>query len=469
MSHKKDRLMAALLCLQLVGCSSNGDSTSTNPSGTPTPSATVQGPLELSEAQLKSAALTTGEVTRQEIADSLEMVGEFRGFSQSSANLDSPIAGRVVQLSVNPGDEVKKGQVVAVLESGELARLLAEYHHAERKLGVLQATEKDKLQQVRQSNDTKGPLEQSRLSLQSAHATEETTLAELHLQRDNLARVEALLAEGIASEKQAVEARARKNQSEIAYRSAGQETALATKRYQRELALLDSGAKIRQAGTELSSEIGLAQEEVWHLRELLKVVGKEHSDDSPLITLRAPQEGTVGKVSVTVGEHLGEGQRVVDIMRGGAVYPVVRIPESHLSEVAIGDQVQIFPGSSDRPLAGKLLSLAPELDLESRTLDARVQLSETSQALRAGVFLRAEMASNRREALTVALSAVTEFEGEKSVYLALSPYRFERRRVELGSRWNDVVEVKSGLQPGDKVVVSGVFLLKSLELGTGEE
>lgn len=473
MKRKKPMIITwkTLACTGLLlglfaGCQQSSAPATPSPSPGTATAAAHSDRLTLSPEQARNAGLMIGEATVKEVGETLEMVGEFRGYSQGSAHVDTPIEGKVVAVKANAGDQVRQGQVIAVLESTELARLMAEYHHAERKLAVLASTQQDKLQLLRQGNDTKGPVEQTRLALQSAHAAEDNAQAELQLQKDNLKRVEALLSDGIASEKQAQEARTRKAQAEISYRAAVEETTLATKRYQRELALYESGAKVRQTSTELNSEIGLAQEEVKHLGELLEVLGKDLSDDSPTINLRAPQDGTVRKVAVAVGQHLATGESVAEIVRGGVVYPVVHIPESQLGEVAVGDEVTVYPGSSTRGLSGTLVSLAPELDMQSRTLEGRLQLNSKSEALRTGVFLRAEVAAGSKKALTVPLKAVTEFEGEKSVYVSLSPLEFRRQKVDPGVRSGDDVEILSGLQEGDKVAVDGVFLLKSLEMGT---
>lgn len=456
-----------LVVVFLAGCQTS--SPQATPSAEPTPAAAHSDHLTLTQEQAKNAGIEIGQALTGEVSDTLEMVGEFRGYSQGSGHVDTPIEGKVVAVKANAGDQVRQGQVIAVLESTELARLMAEYHHAERKLAVLENTRQDKLQQLREGNDTKGPVEQTRLALQSAHAAEDNAHAELQLQQDSLKRVEALLADGIASEKQAQEARTRKAQAEISYRAAVQETTLATKRYQRELDLYQSGAKVRQTSTELHSEIGLAQEEVKHLGELLEVLGKDLSDDTPDINLKAPQDGTVKKMSVSVGQHLSTGDPVAEIVRGGVVYPVVHIPESQLGEVAVGDHVTIYPGSSVRGLEATLVALAPELDMQSRTLEGRLQLKTPAEALRTGVFLRAEVAADARKALTVPIKAITEFEGEKSVYVSLSPLEFRRQKVEVGVRSGDYLEIVSGLKEGDKVAIDGVFLLKSLEMGTESE
>ena len=425
--------------------------------------------VSVSPEQRERGGITTGRVNLQKLSDPVEVTGEMRSFSQSKSRVDTPLAGKLIRVMVNPGDQVVAGQPVAVLQSTELARLLAEYHHAERRLALLRSTHQDKNTIARLGAENQGALEEARVQLQSAHLREDQALTQRNLETKALARVEALLTPGIASQKQVEKARASLRQSELAFDAAVQARTAATKRFQREQALWDSGARTHSATLTNTAEVDLAQEEVKHLGELLQVLGKDPHSESPQITLNASQAGTVKTLNSEVGQQLSEGQTVVEIVRQGSVYPIVFIPESGLGLVRVGDPVQVRFGGTSKPIAATLSTLAPELDRETRTLEGRLQLASPQQRPSSGVFLKAEIEANQREALAVPIGAVTDYEGQKVVYVEDSGGKFHRQPVVLGARWHESQEVLEGLKQGQVVAVSGVFLLKSLNQGTAEE
>jgi RND family efflux transporter MFP subunit len=113
----------------------------------------------------------------------------------------------------------------------------------------------------------------------------------------------------------------------------------------------------------------------------------------------------------------------------------------------------------DRDFDGRVVRLAPSLDPMTRTLRAEVRVKNESRDLRPGMFVEVTMIADRREeVLVVPREAVAERGGRKVVFV-LKGQRVEQRDVVLGLGDDEIVEVRQGIEPGDRIVVRGLETL----------
>jgi membrane fusion protein (multidrug efflux system) len=113
----------------------------------------------------------------------------------------------------------------------------------------------------------------------------------------------------------------------------------------------------------------------------------------------------------------------------------------------------------DRRFDGKVIRLAPTLDSLTRTLRAEVAVDNAERLLRPGMFVEVTMISERREEVAVVpREAVTERGGRKVVFV-LKGQRVERREVALGLGDDEIVEIRQGVEAGERVVVRGIETL----------
>jgi RND family efflux transporter MFP subunit len=124
----------------------------------------------------------------------------------------------------------------------------------------------------------------------------------------------------------------------------------------------------------------------------------------------------------------------------------------------------------DRVFSGRIDNISAVLDPATRAVKVRVVLPNSDGALKPGMFadVDIEVARGTRDAvLAVPAGAVQEDGGRQIVFVAVGEGRFERRVIEAGAAGHDWVPIRTGLAPGDVVVVRGAFVLKS-ELRKGE-
>jgi len=241
---------------------------------------------------------------------------------------------------------------------------------------------------------------------------------------------------------------------------------------------LEAEAAAREAAADL-----VAAEESLHLFGLghEDVAGLSYDDPkASLYALRAPFDGKVVAKEVALGELVTPERTLFTVADLSHVWVWIDLYEQSLRHVEKGAQAHIsvdaFPGEV---FQGRVSYLADEVAPESRTLRARADLENPDGRLRPGMFARVELSDPAEEdappALVIPREAVQGQDGETVVFVALpgggDARRFERRPVRLGRRSADLLEVLAGLDPGEKVVTEGAFLLKSAasedELGGG--
>lgn len=463
----RSKVVGLLVLIVLgAGCSKNEKVAETGE----TPKEAVQvGNIKLTSEQYANGEFRTEKVKKAEISRSFQALGEFRSKNSAKSTVEAPLGGRILGLLVEEGDIVYPGRPVVRLESPELSQLLAEHHHAQRKLALLEANLGQKRVLAEQGPETQAPLNEARTRLQRARAqsqAEDARLKEISLRKERLSK---LMEVGIPSQEQVDQAQAEYLQALAAYQAAGEEVRLAQEVFQRESKLNKSDARASIKKREMSAELQLAREEVRHRSELLEVLGKDSQEESPVITLNAPASGTVTSISTSVGEFVQTGQALLHLVKSGDVYPAVWIPASKVLDVSVGSDVEVFLSTDAPGHAASIAWLAPEIDPETRTLEARLEFQDQSLSARAGIFLKANIQSQKHSALTIPKSALTEVNGEQCVYLRVGQLTFQRRRVDPGIQSETSVEILDGLKEGEECVTQGVFLLKSYDLGTEGE
>jgi YHS domain-containing protein len=103
----------------------------------------------------------------------------------------------------------------------------------------------------------------------------------------------------------------------------------------------------------------------------------------------------------------------------------------------------------------------PQFDGTTRTLKVRLEADNPGFVLRPDMFVDVELPMMLPPAIVVPADAVVDSGAKKTVYMAKDDGIFEPRRVETGWRAGDQVEIVKGLMPGERIVVSGTFLIDS--------
>ena len=180
------------------------------------------------------------------------------------------------------------------------------------------------------------------------------------------------------------------------------------------------------------------------------------------LTLRAPRSGEIVQKNVIDGQAVQAGTNLFLIADRSELWVDVAIFEQDAAAVRVGTAASItvdaLPG---RTFQGRVTFIYPQLDEKTRTLTARVEVANSSGALRPGMFATAELSRAGRRAVSVPLTAVLPTGTKDLVFVNRGDGRFVPREVRVGARGHSLVEIVQGLKPGDEVVASATYLLDS--------
>jgi cobalt-zinc-cadmium efflux system membrane fusion protein len=181
------------------------------------------------------------------------------------------------------------------------------------------------------------------------------------------------------------------------------------------------------------------------------------------LSLTAPIDGVVVSRKANLGGFLTPAETAFIVADLSELWALLDIPEADLPYLQVGAEVDLqFDALPDRPHKGKLTLIEPALGRSTRTARARVVVPNADGSLRAGLFVRAQVAlpSDRPGGLLVAASAVQPLGEQDVVFVQREPGLFEVRPVQVARRTIDVVEIAEGLSSGEMIAVQGAFLLR---------
>lgn len=177
-------------------------------------------------------------------------------------------------------------------------------------------------------------------------------------------------------------------------------------------------------------------------------------------TITAPTSGVVSELIAREGMTVMAGAPLFRINGLSTVWVNAEIPESYAGQVRPGSSVEA--SAAGRVFKGRIGALLPEVNATTRTLKARIELANKNMALVPGMFVKVGFApSARSQVLLVPTEAVIQTGKRSVVMVAQEDGKFVPTDVEVGTETNGQTEIRKGLKAGQKVVISGQFLLDS--------
>ena len=318
------------------------------------------------------------------------------------------VAGQLTNYSVYPGDRVQAGQVLAQLDATERSTELAE---AQAEADAMETSLRASQVQIEEQTQEIARLQAELDYLQLRQNRFATLVAEGAIAQDDL--------DIVASEVNAKQAAIRKAQAARA----------------RLIAEVDQNrAKVGKARAEVSTAAVMQS----------------------YTKLQSPISGIVQTRMVDPGVVVQPGMGVLKIGDYSRVRLQANVAQEDAGYVRVGTPIQAqVPGVTDQPLTGKITSIFPQTNNDTRTVTVEAVVDNPQNRLLSGQFLEMTILTNRKvNTISVPRKAVGEFNGENSVWV-IEDNQAQRRVVETGIISGDRIEITKGLKVGDRVITSG--------------
>ena len=173
-------------------------------------------------------------------------------------------------------------------------------------------------------------------------------------------------------------------------------------------------------------------------------------------SVRAPFAGVVGQRFVSVGDYVTSASPLLTLQTTDPQHAVIEVPERYAGDLRIGQVVEFtVAAQAGRTFRAVVEFIDPVVQARTRTIVVKARAPNPGRLLKAGMFIESEVAIGERSAVIVPEDAIQSLR-TGNVAWAIVDGRASRRVVELGTRWRGMVEIVSGVQAGELVVVGGL-------------
>ncbi len=192
--------------------------------------------------------------------------------------------------------------------------------------------------------------------------------------------------------------------------------------------------------------------------------GNSASREIGILSVTSPIPGKIVESHVSRGQSVEPSATLFRVADLGRVWIELAVFERELVHIAAGNEVEISPQTNlGVVLKGKVAHVGDTINVETRSGDVRVVVENADGSLRPGQSVLAKIRTKTTPTAVILLprDAVISIDGKPTVFVAHDETSVEPRSVTTGARDGNRVEIVTGLAPGERVVTSGVFALKS--------
>ena len=427
--------------------------------------------VTLTEEQLKASGIkivTVGEdlasTAAEETTTGVVEPNEYR-----ETPVISQVSGVVKEIRKELGSFVRRGEVIGVVSSNELAQVQADYLSRVAELDESRKRLSRSLELSEISEESRNELDRTTASLKAAEAKVAETSA-------NLERSQKLQKIGAVSKRELEIA-------ETAQAKAAAEKAEANKRYERAGRLLKVNPARKNEIDNFRTMVSKKQAEVGAMREKLLVLGLSRSRVNGLrssenisadLPIVSPVAGTVTDRMANRGEVVSSNAELLSVTDLSTVWVIAQVFEKDIGKVTVGSGAGItskaFPGEYFR---GNVSYIDPELDQTTRTAKVRIELPNVGGRLKIGMYVNVALSAvgGREKTMPSVPKESVQFLGDSQVVFEATedPLKFIIRPVSVLEEKSGRLPVSKGIFVGDKIVGEGSFLLRAEWLKTNEE
>lgn len=376
--------------------------------------------------------------------------------SLREAGLSSKVTGYLQEVRVRPGDPVRMGQIIGIVDHAQLDAQLAQAQAAllaaESAVQTAQATLLAAHADVQSALAGKRRAEADLASAQAGLVKAQAALANT---KASNARLAELYRQGFVSKQVLDDSDTQVLSAQASLEAARAQVSVA----QAQVAQAESQVEaVRARETAAASQVRTQQAQAATVAAALENARVALTNS----TIRAPWAGVVIKRNLDPGAYVTAAASVpiVTIADLSQINVIVNVTEAQMAAVRPGNSVQVtvdaYPG---RTFHGVVSRTAGGVDPDTRTLQVEIDIPNPDHLLRPGMYATVALTAGHREALVIPLGAMVTVGNQQFVW-AVRDGTAARQFVTIGQATGDSVEVTSGLSVDDLVVVRGTDLVR---------
>ena len=238
---------------------------------------------------------------------------------------------------------------------------------------------------------------------------------------------------------------------------------LTKKALDRQLNLEKAGGAAIKDREQAQSDYAQAVSELERSESRLRAMGipSDQKEQSRLLSVKAPVSGSVIDLQVAPGAFVNDPTAaMMTIANLDTVWVTANVPEKDIAFVFPGQSVKVtYRSYPDDVFEGKVLFVSDVVESDTRRNKVRIAFDNRDKMLKPNMFADASFAAPAMSRLMVPTSALLMTNDATSVFVEVSDWAFERRNVAIAYQEGTAVAIKTGIRPGERVVVKGAVRL----------
>lgn len=180
-----------------------------------------------------------------------------------------------------------------------------------------------------------------------------------------------------------------------------------------------------------------------------------------LINVYASQDGIISTLNVREGAHVQPETEIMSLVDLSSIWIDAQVYEDQATWVKIGEEAEArLPAFPGKVWKGKVDYVYPQVDPMTRTVKARFHFDNPEVILKPNMYATVKLLTESKpNVIAIPIEALIRESKGDHVIISLGNGRFDARPVTAGIESGDQVEILSGLNPGEQVVISGQFLI----------
>jgi len=232
----------------------------------------------------------------------------------------------------------------------------------------------------------------------------------------------------------------------------------AKQQYQRAEGLAAAGVVSKQDLDQAKAAMDAAQAQM----DALDAQVKEQQVQLHYYKLVAPRNGIVGDIPVRVGDRVTTTTLLTTVDQPGSLEAYVYVPIERSSQLKMNLPVQVLDSTGNVVANTRISFISPQVDNTTQTVLVKARIANGNDALRQSQFIRARIVWGTHQSPKVPILAVSRLAGQYFAFVAEPQgggYVAKQRALTLGETVGNDFEVRDGIKPGDKIIISGTQFL----------